>query len=107
MTWKVETLNKTVEKELLALSKDMRAKFSQISDMIEEFGLESVHPPYVKHLLGKLWEIRIIGKDGIARAIYVTAFRKRVVIVRIFVKKTQQTPKQEIELALERAKGIM
>ena len=107
MTWKVETLNKTVEKELLALSKDMRAKFSQISDMIEEFGLEYVHPPYVKHLLGKLWEIRIIGKDGIARAIYVTAFRKRVVIVRIFVKKTQQTPKQEIELALERAKGIM
>ena len=26
--------------------------------------------PYVKHLEGKLWEMRMIGRDGIARAIY-------------------------------------
>jgi len=105
--WKVETLNKTVDRELSALPEDMRAKFAQISDMIEGFGLDAVHPPYVKHLVGKLWEIRVIGKDGIARAIYVTAFKKRVIVVRIFVKKTQKTPKQEIDLALERAKGIV
>lgn len=46
------------------------------------------------------------GKDGISRAIYVTATGQRVVVVRIFVKKTQTTPKGEIELALKRAKEL-
>jgi len=32
------------------------------------------------------------GKDGISRAIYVTARGRRVVVVRVFVKKTQKTP---------------
>lgn len=36
-------------------------------------------------------------------AIYVTAFAKRVVVVRVFVKKTEAIPEQEIALALARA----
>jgi phage-related protein len=46
------------------------------------------------------------GKDGISRAIYVTARGRRVVVVRVFVKKTQKTPRQEIDIARERAKEI-
>ena len=38
------------------------------------------------------------GKDGISRAIYVTATGQRVVVVRVFVKKTQKIPKREIDL---------
>jgi len=41
-----------------------------------------------------------------ARALYVTATAKRVVVVRVFVKKTQKTPNTEIEIALERAKEL-
>jgi phage-related protein len=46
------------------------------------------------------------GRDGISRAIYVTARGRRVVVVRVFVKKTQKTPKVEIDIARERAKEI-
>ena len=46
------------------------------------------------------------GKDGISRAIYVTATGGRVVVVRVFVKKTQKTPTREIELALRRAREV-
>jgi phage-related protein len=46
------------------------------------------------------------GRDGIARALYVTAVGRRVVVVRAFVKKTQKTPPAEIKLALQRAKEI-
>jgi len=60
----------------------------------------------VKSLGDKLWELRVTGRDGIARAIYVTASGQRVVIVRIFVKKTQKTPQRELELARQRAKEI-
>ena len=62
--------------------------------------------PHVRHLEGPLWEMRIKGKDGIFRAIYVAARGRRVVVVRVFVKKTEKTPRREIDLALERAKEI-
>ena len=45
-------------------------------------------------------------RDGIARALYVTAVGKRVVILRAFRKKSQKTPRREIELALRRAEEV-
>lgn len=62
--------------------------------------------PYVKHLEGKLWEMRLKGRDGIARSLYVTATGRRVVVVHSFIKKTQKTPRREIEIALKRAKDV-
>jgi len=106
MSWIVETLNSTVNEELDALPADMRARFMRIALLMESVGLEQVREPHVKHLQGPLWEMRMIGKDGISRALYVTAKGKRVVVVRVFVKKTRKTPRREIELALRRAKEV-
>ena len=106
MLWTVETLSDVVDAELEALPADMRVRFSYISRLIEEFGLDRVREPHIKHLQGPLWEMRMKGKDGISRAIYVTATGQRVVVVRVFVKKTQKTPKREIDLALKRAKEV-
>jgi ribosome-binding protein aMBF1 (putative translation factor) len=52
-------------------------------------------PKYVKHIDGRLWELRMKGKDGIARAFYVIATAQRLVIVRVFTKKTQTTAPRE------------
>ena len=76
MAWTVETLNDVVDVELEALPADMRARFAYLAS------------------------------DRGVRAIYVTATGQRVVVVRIFVKKTQTTPKGEIELPLKRAKEL-
>src|ERR1700730_11656836 len=51
----------------------MQARFLRLSDRIVQAGLESLGEPHVKHLEGKLWELRLTGHDGIARALYVTA----------------------------------
>ena len=59
--------------------------------------------PHVRHLTGPLWEMRLNGREGIARALYVAERDRRVVVVRVFVKKTRRTPRREIELALKRA----
>jgi len=106
MVWTVETLDQTVDKELEALPTDMRARFVWVSQLIEIHGLQNVREPYIKHVEDVLWEIRMKGKDGISRALYVTAKLKRVVVVRVFVKKTQKTPRREIKLALKRAQEI-
>jgi phage-related protein len=46
------------------------------------------------------------GRDGIARAIYVTASGRRVVVLRVFVKKTEKTPPRDLEIAWQRAKEV-
>lgn len=106
MTWIVETLDATVDAELEALPADQLAKFIHIGEMIQSLGLNNVREPHVKHLEGSLWEIRMKGRDGISRALYVVAKPKRVVVVRVFAKKTQKTPRREIKLALKRAKEV-
>src|SRR6201995_4904085 len=106
MSWKVEILNEIVAAEIAALPADMQARFLRLAERIAAAGLESLGEPHAKHLEGKLWELRLTGRDGIARALYVTAVDQRVVVVRAFVKKTQKTPRSEIEIALQRAKEI-
>lgn len=84
----------------------MKARFRRIAELIQTYGLERVHEPHIKHLEGPLWEMRMKGTDGISRAIYVTAKGRRAVVVRVFVKKTQKTPRREIEIAWQRAKEV-
>jgi phage-related protein len=104
--WDVEFLDEGVRAELDALPADQIARFLRIVDLIVSLGLEHVGEPHVKHLEGPLWEMRLKGRDGVSRALYVAARRKRIVVVRIFVKKTQKTPRREIELALKRAENV-
>ncbi len=106
MAWTIETLNATVDAELDELPADMRARLIRISELIESVGLTNVKEPHVRHVRSQLWEIRLKGKAGIARALYVTAKEQRVVIVRAFIKKTEKTPTGEIDLALQRAKEL-
>ena len=93
--------------ELDALPLEIRARLIRLERMISQVGLETLREPHVKHLDGKLWEMRVTGRDGIARAIYVTAIGRGVVIVRAFIKKTQQTPRSEVDLAQRRAKEVL
>jgi phage-related protein len=106
MPWQVEFLNEAAEAEVDALPVDIRARFARVKELIESHGLERVGEPHVKHLEAKLWEVRMKGKDGIARSLYVTAKGKRVIVLRSFIKKTQKTPRREIKLALDRAKEL-
>ena len=106
MPWTVEYLDERVEAALEALPRDIRAGFERIVHLIVSHGLERTREPYVKHLEGPVWEMRMRGKDGIARAAYVTAVGQRVVVVHVFVKKTEKTPRREIEMALKRAKEV-
>ncbi|MGB9030886.1 MAG: type II toxin-antitoxin system RelE/ParE family toxin [Acidobacteriaceae bacterium] len=98
---------KVVDAEVEDLPADMRARLAHIARLIEEMGLERVGEPHLKHLDGRLWEMRFKGRSGISRALYVVARGRRVVIVRAFIKKTQKTPRHEIDLALTRAKAIL
>ena len=104
--WRVEFLDDGVKAALDAFPADIRASFRRIVELIQSHGLERMREPYVRHLEGPVWEMRMRGRDGIARAAYVTATGWRVVIVHAFVKKTQNTRRREIDTALRRASEV-
>ncbi|MEA2903480.1 MAG: hypothetical protein QOI12_867 [Alphaproteobacteria bacterium] len=106
MRWTVDVFNAAVAAEIAALPNDMRARLARLVGLIQEIGFEALPRDSVKHLKDRLWELRITGRDGISRAIYVTASGRRVVIVRAFVKKTQKTPRRDLEIARQRAREV-
>ncbi len=106
MAWAVTFLSLAVEREVAALPDDMQARLIRIVELVESFGLQGLREPHVKHLTGKLWEIRLSGRSGIGRVIYATAVGQRIVLLRAFIKKTQKPPAREIELAMLRLKEI-
>lgn len=71
---------------------------------LEQLRLRNVQAgePLVKHLEGKLWELRRASDGNIYRLIYFFFTGRKIVIVHGFQKKTQKTPRREIEIAQQR-----
>ena len=82
------------------------SRLVRIAQLIESVGLPNVKKSHVRHVRGQLWEIRLKGKAGIARTLYIIAREQRVVIVSAFIKKTEKTPTNGIDLALQRAREV-
>ena len=100
-TWAV-FFTPEAEQEFDALPDDMQAHGLRIIDLIKANGPHQVREPYVKPVEGKLWEMRLRGRAGIARALYFARVGRRLWVIRVFIKKTEKTPRREIELALRR-----
>jgi len=99
--WTV-TLHPLAEAELLALPADMQARFLHIAELLESFGPQHVGMPHIRPLEGKLWEMRMKGRNGIARAVYAAIHGRTLMVLHVFVKKTQTTPRAAIETARKR-----
>ncbi|MDL2313456.1 type II toxin-antitoxin system RelE/ParE family toxin [Desulfovibrio sp. OttesenSCG-928-C14] len=105
-TWIVENLDELVDTEFDALPKDIQAKFMHLAVLVEEVGLPALREPYVKHIQGKLWELRVKAKSGLGRGLYCTVTGKRVIVLRYFQKQSGKTPRNEITVALERMRIV-
>ena len=103
--WIVQ-VNPLAVTELMRMPTDIQARFVHISEMLQEFGPQSVGLPHVRFLQDKLWEMRMKGRDGIARAIYVAQTGKQLVVLHVFIKKTEKTPRRALKTASERLRRI-
>lgn len=62
--------------------------------------------PYTRAMGGGLFEIRAKGQEGIGRAFFCTMTGRRIIILHGFIKKTDKTPKHELDIALQRMKEM-
>jgi phage-related protein len=71
---------------------------------IEQLRLRNVQArePLVRHLDGKIWELREESQTNIYRLLYFFFTSRRIVFLHGFQKKTQATPRREIEVAQRR-----
>jgi len=90
-----------VEEFLDSLDLKTRARFRW---SMEQLRLRNVRArqPLVRHLEGDLWELREESKTNIYRVIYFFFTGRRIVLLHGFQKKTQKTPRRELETARRR-----
>ena len=71
---------------------------------IEQLKIRNVHArqPLVRHLEGKLWELREESRTNIYRIIYFFFIGRQIIFLHGFQKKTEKTPQGEIEIAKKR-----
>jgi len=105
MKWQITFYSNKVEQETLNFPPGILANFLHIAEMLEEFG-PTIGKPYTTPMGGGLFEIRAKGKEGIGRSIYCMVKGKEIIILNSFVKKSQKTPKKELDLAKKRMKEI-
>ncbi len=81
--------------------KNSRINFNKIRDYIKtlsEYGTRAGEP-YIKHLNGDIWELRPLRN----RILFFGYDGQQFILLSHFIKKTQKTPKREIE----KAKSLM
>ena len=90
-----------VREFLRSLDRPTRARFGW---SIEQLRIRNVsaREPLVKKLTSRLWELREESQTNIYRVIYCFVSSRRIVLLHGFQKKTQRTPKGEIEIAERR-----
>lgn len=83
---------------ILSLDKKMRTKMLRIIEMLQNNGYE-LREPYSKSVSEGILELRAkVGSDT-SRVMYFFVIGKKAVLTNGFIKKTQKTPKEEIERA--------
>ncbi len=105
MNWVIEFFNENVEAKTLSLPPKILAKMLHIFELIEIAGAK-LSEPYTKPLQDGLFEIRAKAQEGIGRSIYCYQKGQKIIILHSFVKKTQKTPKKELQIALKRKKEL-
>lgn len=104
MSWKIVYYSETVRQWVDGLPVGLRAYYARITERMLQYG-PHLGMPYVRSLGKGLYEIWVMGKEGIAR-VFFGARSERIVILHGFVKKTAKTSKREMDTARRRLKEI-
>ena len=106
MKWQIIYYNEKLEEEILSLPDGLLARYLRLTDLLLEFG-SNLGMPHTKPIEPDLFELRVKGKEGIARIFYCTKIGKKIIMLHSFIKKSQKTPKKEIKIATSRMKEVL
>lgn len=105
MNWRIIYFSERVRSDVLALPPGILADYLRLAELMEEHGGD-LRMPHSKAMGSGLFELRPKGPEGIARVFYCTQVGQMIVVLHSFVKKTQKTPNNELDIAIRRLKEV-
>ena len=105
MNWKVTFYSTRVEAEINALPAGFVARFVRYAERMETYG-PNLGMPHTRPMGDGLFELRLKAAEGIARVFFCTVIERQIVVLHQFVKKSEKTPKRELQIAWNRMREI-
>ena len=105
MSYSITYFHSRVKAEIESWPDGILADYARIVELLMEFG-PNLRMPHSRAMGGGLFELRPHGREGIGRVFYCFVIDQRVVILHEFVKKTPDTPEQELRIAWKRMKEV-
>ena len=101
MDWTIDYYSAAVEKLILNLPEGLLSRYVRLTKAMLEFG-PNLGMPHTRAMGGGLFELRLTGKEGIGRVFWCATVGQRIVMLHGFIKKSEQTPLQELRVARSR-----
>jgi len=105
MNYTIEYFHPRIKDDIEKWPDGILANYARITELLLEFG-PNLRMPHSRALGGGLFELRPKGREGIGRVFYCFVIGRRIVILHAFIKKTQDTPEQELRITRQRLKEI-
>ena len=105
MDYSIEYYSDSVAEEIIALPDTLAARYVVLTRRVVAVG-PNLGAPHTEAFGDGLFELRLKGQEGIARVFFCLLVRRRVMVLHSFLKKTQKTPRREIEIAHKRMKEV-
>lgn len=105
-SWTVENYQDSrgripVDDYLMMLQPNDHARVLRAIGLLVDYG-PMLRMPHARHLLGKIWELRIDGRPNSYRVLYAAVQGHKFVLLHAFAKKSRETPAREIDTAQRR-----
>jgi phage-related protein len=105
MDYTITYYSEEVEEQILALPDTLAARYVVLTSRMVAVGA-NLGPPHTDAMGDGLFELRLKGAEGIARVFFCTLIGRRIVMLHSFIKKSQKTPKREMDVAQTRMKEV-
>ncbi len=105
VTWEILYYSEALQQEILQLPPTLQARYIHLTARMRIFGAD-LGLPHTKAMGNGLFELRLKGAEGIARVFYCTMVGKKIVMLHQLIKKSDKTPKRELDVAAKRMQEV-
>jgi phage-related protein len=105
VTWKVTFYSSRLEEEILQFPAGLLARFVRYAERMEVYGPD-LGMPHTRAMGQGLFELRVKAAEGIARVFYCTIVGRQIVMLHQFTKKSEKTPRRELDVARRRMEEV-
>jgi phage-related protein len=106
VSWTITYYDEALQDAILGLPKDLQARYIRITERMLIDGPD-IGMPHTRAMSKGLFEIRLKGKDNIARVFYCTLKGRQIVMLHCFIKKTEKTPARELDQGYRKMREVL